>query len=114
MASMISCKIVDIMLTTLLLSSILISETNFCIYTTTNTDSGLETLLAAYSAFGSYGSSYVHPQTPSSVAQTAAYGAYPSTYVAQQSYAPSSTAATLTTAQQPTSAPPQAYYGSNY
>ncbi|CAK9162168.1 unnamed protein product [Ilex paraguariensis] len=79
-----------------------------------NSSKTVSAKLAAYSAFGSYGSSYVHPQTPSSVAQTAAYGAYPSTYVAQQSYAPSSTAATLTTAQQPTSAPPQAYYGSNY
>ena len=34
-------------------------------------------------AYGSYGSSYTHPQIPTTVPQTAAYGAYPPTYPVQ-------------------------------
>ncbi|RVX19353.1 Pre-mRNA-processing factor 39 [Vitis vinifera] len=38
---------------------------------------------AAYNAYSGYGSSYTHPQIPTSVPQTAAYGAYPPTYPVQ-------------------------------
>ncbi|XP_034690667.1 pre-mRNA-processing factor 39 [Vitis riparia] len=74
---------------------------------------------AAYNAYSGYGSSYTHPQIPTSVPQTAAYGAYPPTYpvqaAPQQGYAQpaAAAAAALAPAQQPASAS-QAYYGSYY
>ncbi|KAM7521754.1 hypothetical protein LguiA_011656 [Lonicera macranthoides] len=77
---------------------------------------------AAYGAYGSYGSSYVQPQISTSAPQTAAatattYGAYPLTYSTQaypqQGYVQPA-AATSVPVQQPTSVPPQTYYGSYY
>ncbi|PIN14708.1 mRNA processing protein [Handroanthus impetiginosus] len=63
---------------------------------------------AAYGAYGGYGTSYTHPQIPTSTPQSAAYGTYPPTYPAQafpqQSYAQPATAAALTPAQQPAAA----------
>ncbi|XP_057472520.1 pre-mRNA-processing factor 39-1-like isoform X1 [Actinidia eriantha] len=70
-------------------------------------------------AYGSYGSSYTHPQIPTTVPQTAAYGAYPPTYPVQQAfpqqgYAQPATSVALNPAQQTASVPPQAYYGGYY
>ncbi|XP_057472521.1 pre-mRNA-processing factor 39-1-like isoform X2 [Actinidia eriantha] len=69
-------------------------------------------------AYGSYGSSYTHPQIPTTVPQTAAYGAYPPTYPVQafpqQGYAQPATSVALNPAQQTASVPPQAYYGGYY
>ncbi|XP_057507970.1 pre-mRNA-processing factor 39-1-like isoform X2 [Actinidia eriantha] len=73
---------------------------------------------AQQAAYGSYGSSYAHPQIPTTVPQTAAYGAYPPTYPVQafpqQGYAQPATSAALNPAQQTASVPPQAYYGGYY
>ncbi|KAK6164416.1 hypothetical protein DH2020_001280 [Rehmannia glutinosa] len=70
---------------------------------------------AQQSAYGSYGTSYTHPQVPTSVPQSAAYGTYPQTYPAQQAYAQPAMAATLTPAQQPAAAAaPATYYSSYY
>ncbi|XP_057964062.1 pre-mRNA-processing factor 39-1 isoform X2 [Malania oleifera] len=71
-----------------------------------------------YNAY-SYGSSYTHPQVPTTTPQTAGYGAYPTTYPVQtfpqQSYAPPATAAAAAAAAAPAQQPvPQAYYGSYY
>ncbi|KAK6164395.1 hypothetical protein DH2020_001259 [Rehmannia glutinosa] len=75
---------------------------------------------APSAAYGSYGTSYTHPQVPTSVPQSAAYGTYPQTYPAQaypqQAYAQPAMAATLTPAQQPAAAAaaPATYYSSYY
>ncbi|PSS14054.1 Pre-mRNA-processing factor like [Actinidia chinensis var. chinensis] len=73
---------------------------------------------AQQAAYGSYGSSYAHPQIPTTVPQTAAYGAYPPTYPVQafpqQGYAQPATSAALNPAQQTASVPPQAYCGGYY
>ncbi|KAL8055272.1 hypothetical protein ABFS82_04G045800 [Erythranthe guttata] len=67
---------------------------------------------AQQAAYGSYGTSYTHPQAPTSVPQSASYGTYPPTYPAQ-AYAQPAVAAALTPGQQPTAAAP-AYYPSYY
>ncbi|XP_073150895.1 pre-mRNA-processing factor 39-1-like isoform X2 [Henckelia pumila] len=61
-------------------------------------------------AYGAYGTSYTHPQIPTS--QSAAYGTYPPTYPTQ-AYAQPATNATLTGTQQPAAAP-NTYYGTYY
>ncbi|KAF8388287.1 hypothetical protein HHK36_026953 [Tetracentron sinense] len=64
-----------------------------------------------------YGSSYTHPQIPTSTSPTAAYGVYPPTYPVQafpqQNYVQPAPAAAFPPAQQPAPVP-QAYYGSYY
>ncbi|XP_073063574.1 pre-mRNA-processing factor 39-1-like isoform X6 [Primulina eburnea] len=61
-------------------------------------------------AYGAYGTSYTHPQIPTS--QSVAYGTYPPTYPTQ-TYAQTTTTATLPAPQQPAAAPPT-YYGTYY
>ncbi|KAH6813746.1 Tetratricopeptide repeat superfamily protein [Perilla frutescens var. frutescens] len=71
---------------------------------------------AQQAAYGSYGASYAHPQTPASVPQSTAYGTYPQTYPAQafsqQAYAQPAVAATP--AQQTPAAPAATYYTGYY
>ncbi|KAF8390958.1 hypothetical protein HHK36_023258 [Tetracentron sinense] len=73
---------------------------------------------AGYGGYSGYGSSYTHPQIPSSAPPTTAYGAYPPTYPVQQAtpqpnYVQPTTAVVFAPAQQQTPVP-QAYYGNYY
>ncbi|KAF8390960.1 hypothetical protein HHK36_023260 [Tetracentron sinense] len=73
---------------------------------------------AGYGGYSGYGSSYTHPQIPSSAPPTTAYGAYPPTYPVQQAtpqpnYVQPATAVVFAPAQQQTPVP-QAYYGNYY
>ncbi|XP_073318022.1 pre-mRNA-processing factor 39-1-like isoform X3 [Primulina huaijiensis] len=61
-------------------------------------------------SYGAYGTSYTHPQIPTS--QSAAYGTYPPTYPTQ-AYAQPETNVALPAGQQPAAAP-STYYGTYY
>ncbi|OVA14799.1 RNA-processing protein [Macleaya cordata] len=80
---------------------------------------------AGYGGYSGYGSTYAHPQVPTSAPQSAgaAYGAYPQPYPTQpfiqQPYAQPATAAAIASTQQQAPVVPQAaaaaaYYGSFY
>ncbi|XP_057480000.1 pre-mRNA-processing factor 39-1-like isoform X2 [Actinidia eriantha] len=69
----------------------------------------------AYGAYASYGSSYTHPQIPTTVAQNAAYPpTYPVQAYPQQGYAQPAASVASTPVQQPGSVAPQAAYYSGY